>query len=69
MNARLRQSCYRRRMTDQPSPQTVDETPAQKALRLKKAATGGAARPGSGKPDPRAAQAASLSKSKPALRK
>lgn len=47
----------------------ADETPAQKALRLKKAAAGGAARPGSRLPDERAAAHKSLSQSKPAMRK
>lgn len=48
---------------------THDETPAQKALRLKKAAAAQAARPGARLPDERAAAHQSLSKSKPALRK
>lgn len=51
--------------TDTPA----DETPAQKALRLKKAAAGGATRPGSRLPDERTAAHKSLSQSKPAMRK
>lgn len=56
--------------TNTPAPETSGiETPAQKALRLKKAAASGATRPGSRLPNERAAAHKSLSQSKPALKK
>lgn len=55
-------------MTERPAP--ADETPAQKALRLKKAAASGRSAPGASRlPDERVAAARSMSKSKPAMKR